>query len=252
MGSLVGQIAKIKGCRVVGSAGSPAKVEHLVKELGFDAAFDYKETKEYVAKLQEVCPQGIDVYFDNVGGPVTDAVFTQINVHARVGSAARLTSTTPPGRRASPVSLASHRQACRAEGFLVFDFTGRYAEARREIAQWLREGKIQYRETIAEGLSRAPRAFIGLFQGETSVNSWSRSIGHDGSPRCSTNPWDSGRYACRGQGDGRFGRTDRPARRIGRVPGRLRPLLVSRQQVKRFIRPACWSNDAASGTRLSQ
>ena len=80
VGSLVGQIAKIKGCRVVGSAGSQQKVDYLIGELGFDAAFNYKDVKDYAAKLQEVCPKGIDVYFDNVGGPLTDAVFTQINV----------------------------------------------------------------------------------------------------------------------------------------------------------------------------
>lgn len=81
---LVGQIAKIKGCHVVGSAGSQAKVDHLLTDLGFDAAFDYKQVTDYAAKLQDICPQGIDVYFDNVGGSLTDAVFTRINIRARI------------------------------------------------------------------------------------------------------------------------------------------------------------------------
>jgi hypothetical protein len=84
VGSLVGQIAKIKGCHVVGSAGSHAKVDHLLTDLGFDAAFDYKQVTDYAAKLQDICPQGIEVYFDNVGGSLTDAVFTRINIRARI------------------------------------------------------------------------------------------------------------------------------------------------------------------------
>jgi NADPH-dependent curcumin reductase CurA len=99
VGSLVGQIAKIKGCRVVGSAGSQQKVDDLTGSLGFDAAFNYEDVKDYAAKLQEVCPQGIDVYFDNVGGPLTDAVFTHINVGARIvvcGQIDQYNATRPP------------------------------------------------------------------------------------------------------------------------------------------------------------
>ena len=102
VGSLVGQIAKIKGCRVVGSAGSQQKVDYVTGELGFDAAFNYKEVKDYEAKLEEVCPNGIDVYFDNVGGPLTDAVFTRSMSGPESSSAARSTSTTPPGPRLAP------------------------------------------------------------------------------------------------------------------------------------------------------
>ena len=112
VGSLVGQIAKIKGCRVVGSAGSQPKVDYLTGELGFDAAFNYKEVKDYAAKLQEVCPNGIDVYFDNVGGPLTDAVFTQINVGARIvvcGQIDQYNATRPP--RGPTTALALDRQA---------------------------------------------------------------------------------------------------------------------------------------------
>ncbi len=167
VGSVVGQIAKIKGCRVVGSAGSPAKVKHLVEELGFDAAFNYKEVSDYGTKLQEVCPKGIDVYFDNVGGKLTDAVFQQINVGARIvvcGQIDQYNATRPP-RGPRPLWHLIVKRA-RAEGFLVFDFAERYGEAQGQIAEWLSEGKIKYHETVVEGLGNAPEAFIGLFHGE--------------------------------------------------------------------------------------
>ncbi len=167
VGSLVGQFAKIKGCRVIGSAGSQAKVDHLLGDLGFDAAFNYKEVKDYAAKLQEVCPKGIDVYFDNVGGPLTDAAFTQINVHARVvvcGQIDQYNATRPPRGARFLWHLIVKR--ARVEGFLVFEFWPRFAEARRQIADWLKEGKVKYRETIVDGLENAPAAFIGLFHGE--------------------------------------------------------------------------------------
>ena len=167
VGSLVGQIAKIKGCRVVGSAGSRQKVDYLIGELGFDAAFNYKDVIDYTDKLQEVCPNGIDVYFDNVGGPLTDAVFTQINVGARIvvcGQIDQYNATRPPiGPR-----LFWHlivKQA-RAEGFLVFQFANRFREGQQQVAHWIKEGKVKYQETIVNGLEYAPAAFIGLFHGE--------------------------------------------------------------------------------------
>ncbi len=167
VGSLVGQIAKIKGCRVVGSAGSQQKVAYLTGELGFDAAFSYKEVKDYEAKLQEVCPKGIDVYFDNVGGPLTDAVFTQINVGARIvvcGQIDQYNATRPPlGPRLFWYLIA--KQA-RAKGFLVFQFAARFRDGQQQVAQWIKEGKVKYQETIVNGLEYAPTAFIGLFHGE--------------------------------------------------------------------------------------
>jgi NADPH-dependent curcumin reductase CurA len=167
VGSVVGQIAKIHGCRAVGSAGSQDKVDHLVNDLGFDAAFNYKDVKDYAAKLQEVCPGGIDVYFDNVGGPLTDAVFTQLKLRGRVvvcGQIDQYNAEKPPQGPRLLWHLIVKR--ARAEGFLVFDFFSRFPEAMCEMAGWLQEGKLQYRETITDGLENAPRAFIGLFQGE--------------------------------------------------------------------------------------
>jgi NADPH:quinone reductase len=167
VGSLVGQIAKIRGCRVAGSAGSQAKVDYLTAELGFDAAFNYKDVKDYATKLQEVCPQGIDVYFDNVGGELTDAVFTQINVGARIVVCGQIdqynAARAPRGPR-----LLWHLivKRARAEGFLVFDFASRFQEGQQQMAQWIKEGRVKYRETIVDGLEHAPEAFIGLFHGE--------------------------------------------------------------------------------------
>ncbi len=167
VGSLVGQIAKIKGCRAVGSAGSPSKVDYLLGDLGFDAAFNYKDFKDYAAKLQELCPQGIDVYFDNVGGPLSDAVFYCINVDARIvvcGQIDQYNATRPP--RGPRLLWRLIVKQARAEGMLVFRFADRFAEGRRQIAEWLKEGKIKYRESIVDGLESAPAAFIGLFHGE--------------------------------------------------------------------------------------
>ncbi len=167
VGSLVGQIAKIQGCRVVGSAGTREKVDWLLEDLGFDAAFNYKETGDYVAKLKEVCPEGIDVYFDNVGGKLTDAVFLHINEKARVvvcGQIDQYNVTRLPRGPRFLWHLIVKR--ARVEGFLVFDFAERYSEGQQQIAEWIKAGKVKYRETIVDGLENAPRAFIGLFSGE--------------------------------------------------------------------------------------
>jgi NADPH:quinone reductase len=167
VGSLAGQIAKIKGCRVVGIAGSDEKIAWLRDELGFDAAFNYKTATNYTAKLAELCPKGVDVYFDNVGGTITDAVFPLINVGARIavcGQIAQYNADKPePGPR-----LLGHlivKQA-RAEGFLVFRYASRYAEGLTEMAGWLKAGKLKYREQFVDGIENAPRAFIGMLQGE--------------------------------------------------------------------------------------
>lgn len=167
VGSIVGQIAKIQGCRVVGSAGSPAKVQHLIEDLGFDAAFDYHECKNYHGRLEEFCPNGVDVFFDNVGGSLSDAVFTQINLRARIvvcGQIDQYNATRPP--RGPRLLWYLIVKRARVEGFLIFDYADRYREAQTQIARWMAEGKLQYRETIVEGLENAPRAFIGLFHGE--------------------------------------------------------------------------------------
>jgi leukotriene B4 12-hydroxydehydrogenase/15-oxo-prostaglandin 13-reductase len=167
VGSLVGQIAKLKGCRAVGIAGTDPKVAHLTADLGFAAAFNYKTTPDLHGRLKELCPLGVDVYFDNVGGAITDAVLRLINVGARISICGQISQYNlerpEPGPR--PFSLLLVRRA-RAEGFLVFQFAERYAEGLREMALWLREGKIKYHETVVNGLENTPAAFIGMLKGE--------------------------------------------------------------------------------------
>jgi NADPH:quinone reductase len=167
VGSYVGQIAKIKGCRVVGIAGTDDKVDYLVNELGFDTAFNYKTVENYFAKLRELCPHGIDVYFDNVGGEITDAVLRQINLKARIsicGQISQYNLEKPEmGPRLLGVLIVNR---ARIEGFLVSDYASRFAEGLQQLAAWIKEGKLQYRENIIEGFENMPRAFIGLLQGE--------------------------------------------------------------------------------------
>jgi len=167
VGSLVGQIAKILGCHVVGIAGTDEKVQYVVEELGFDSAFNHKSTSNYYRRLIELCPRGIDVYFDNVGGAITDAVVRLINVRARLvicGQISQYNLERPEmGPRWLRVLLV--KQA-RAEGFLVFQFADRFEQSLRQMAQWLQEGKLKYRENITEGIENAPRAFIGMLKGE--------------------------------------------------------------------------------------
>lgn len=168
VGSLVGQIAKIRGCRVVGSAGSQAKIDWLLNDLGFDAALNYKDYDcDALAKhLQDLYPDGVDVFFDNTGGHVCDAVFRRINVGARIVVCGQIDQYNATDKVVGP-RLLWHLivKRARAQGFLVFQFADRYAEGMRQMAEWLREGKIKYRETITDGLENAPAAFIGLFTG---------------------------------------------------------------------------------------
>jgi NADPH-dependent curcumin reductase CurA len=166
VGAVVGQIAKIKDCRVVGIAGGAQKCEYLVKDLGFDAAIDYKG--EDVRKgLQKHCPKGIDIYFDNVGGDILDAVLTQLARSARIlicGAISQYNNTTPIKGPSNYMSLLVNRASMR--GFLAFDYASRYGEAAREMAGWLAAGKLKSREDIVEGLESFPETFLRLFKGE--------------------------------------------------------------------------------------
>jgi NADPH-dependent curcumin reductase CurA len=166
VGSLVGQIAKIKRCRAIGVAGSDEKVRYLTGELGLDGAFNYKESSDYYASLKELCPNGIDVYFDNVGGEITDAAVRLLNTRARIGVCGQISQYNleepQMGRRWLGQLIV--KQA-RAEGFLVTQFADHYEDGYRQLATWLRQNRIQYREDIVEGLENAPRAFIGMLEG---------------------------------------------------------------------------------------
>jgi len=167
VGSLVGQIAKIQGCRAVGIAGGDDKVRWLTGELGFDAAFNYKTTENYTEALKEMCPSGIDCYFDNVGGAITDAVLPILNERARLsicGQISQYNSAKPePGVRPYPYLLT--KQA-RAEGFIVIQFNERFPEGIAQMAAWLKQGKLRYRETIVEGFENMPTALIGVLRGD--------------------------------------------------------------------------------------
>lgn len=167
VGSVVGQIAKLKGCRVVGSAGSDEKIAYIVDELGFDAAFNYKNVTDYPAKLAELYPDGIDVYFDNVGGRITDAVFPNLRVKGRVVICGQISQYNLENPETGPRFLWHLiTQRARIEGFLVSDFSERHAEGLAQMAEWLKQGKLKYRETIAEGgIEHAPAAFISMLKG---------------------------------------------------------------------------------------
>ena len=165
VGSAVGQIGKILGCRVAGSAGTGDKVAWL-KELGFDAAFNYKEHPEPYKILREQCPDGIDCYFDNVGGAVTDAVFAQMNAGARIAICGQISqyNNTQPEMGPRLLALVLTRMAT-VRGFIVTQYIKRFAEAQQQLGQWVLDGKLHYKETVVDGLEKAPEAFIGLLQG---------------------------------------------------------------------------------------
>jgi len=171
VGSLAGQIAKIIGARAVGIAGGADKVRHVVKDLGFDAAFDYKAARDsgaayYSAEIGRLCPQGVDVYFDNVGGEITDAAFIHLNDRARVAVCGQISQYNAEQPELGPRLLGQLVvKRARAEGFLVFQFASRYAEGLNRMAEWLKAGKLKYRETITEGLEHAPGAFMSMLRG---------------------------------------------------------------------------------------
>jgi NADPH-dependent curcumin reductase CurA len=166
VGSLVGQIARIKRCRAIGIAGSNEKIEFITRELGFDAGFNYKEAPDYFTKLRELCPNGIDVYFDNVGGRISDAVMRAINTRARIAVCGQISLYNAAEPEMGPRWLGQlvAKQA-KVEGFQVQQFSDRFEEGRRQLTQWLREKRIRYREDIVEGLENAPKAFVGMLNG---------------------------------------------------------------------------------------
>ena len=166
VGTVVGQIAKIKGCRVVGIAGGADKCRWLVDGLGFDAAIDYK-SEDVRKALREHCPKGIDVYFDNVGGEILDIALAQLAMHARVvicGAISQYNATEGVKGPANYLSLLVNR--ARMQGMVVFDYAARYGEAAREMGGWLADGRLQSREDIVEGFDTFPDALLKLFRGE--------------------------------------------------------------------------------------
>jgi NADPH-dependent curcumin reductase len=168
VGSAVGQIAKIKGARAVGIAGGKDKCDYVKRELGFDDCLDHRDP-DLAAKLKEACPKGIDVYFENVGGAVFDAVYPLLNAFARVpvcGLIAHYNDTeakSPKWAASLMRNVLTKRLTIR--GFIVSDFAAVHGDFLRDMTQWVREGKVKYKEFVTEGLDSAPGAFMGLLKG---------------------------------------------------------------------------------------
>jgi NADPH-dependent curcumin reductase CurA len=165
-GSVAGQIAKLKGCRVIGTAGGKEKCDWLVNQAHFDAAIDYK-SEEIGARLSELCPNGIDVFFDNVGGTVLNEVLARINLHARIvlcGSISKSDATTPQPGPANYSNLVARR--ARMEGFAALDYPARGPEILEALGRWHRDGSLVHKEDVVHGLENAPKALLRLFTGE--------------------------------------------------------------------------------------
>jgi NADPH:quinone reductase len=171
VGMLAGQIARLQGCRVVGVAGTGPKVAWLLDELGFDAAWDYTIGNDFDGKLRTLCPSGIDVYFDNVGGSITDAVVHHLNRGARICLCGQISQDNLESPESGPRWLGQLilKQA-KAEGFLVSRYADRFPEGCRQLMHWWKTGALKYREDVAHGIEAAPQAFIGMLRGRSEGN----------------------------------------------------------------------------------
>ncbi len=167
VGLVVGQIAKIQGCRVVGIAGDDQKTAYLKDELGFDEVINYKTVSNMAKAIETTCPAGVDVYFDNVGGEISDAVVAQINNKARIiicGQISLYNATSlPVGPRIQPTLL---KRSALMQGFIVSKYANRFPEGVKQLAKWLLEGKLTYKQTVTKGFENLPQAFLGLFEGD--------------------------------------------------------------------------------------
>lgn len=167
VGSIASQIAKIKGAKVIGIAGSEKKISYLTEDLGLDGGVNYKTTEDLQKDIAKACPEGVDVYFDNVGGETFDAVFANINKNARIvicGHIAEYNEAEPPeGPRPMHALI---KNSAKMEGFVVFDFKEEFEAAKKEMGTWYNDGSLKYRENLIEGFENIPEAFIGLFEGE--------------------------------------------------------------------------------------
>jgi NADPH-dependent curcumin reductase CurA len=167
VGSVVGQIGKIMGCRVVGTAGSDEKAELLKSDFGFDESINYKTVPNLRKAITTACPDGIDVYFDNVGGSVSDAVLFNINPFARIAVCGAISlyneTRMPMGIRVEPFLI---KNSALMQGFIVNDYAKKFPEAIKQLSAWLAAGKLAYKETVVEGFDNIPQAFLDLFEGK--------------------------------------------------------------------------------------
>jgi NADPH-dependent curcumin reductase CurA len=166
VGSVAGQLAKLRGCRVIGSAGSPEKVKFLMEECGFDAAFNYK-TGPVLEQLQAAAPDGIDVYFDNVGGASLEAALTVLRVHGRIVACGSISGYNDEKPRPGPTNLHNIiTKRLTMKGLIVSDWLGQRADFEKEVGAYFQAGKLISKETVVRGIEHAVDAFIGLFHGE--------------------------------------------------------------------------------------
>ena len=169
VGIVAGQIAMIKGCRVIGITGSDKKAEYLVKELGFNSVINYKTTPDIKKQIKSICPDGVDIYFDNVGGEISDAIMPLLNYKARVvvcGQISQYNYNIDKPELGPRIQTYLLIKSAMMKGFIVTDYANRYEEGIKQLTQWVSEKKLKYVENIVNGLENAPKAFIGLFKGE--------------------------------------------------------------------------------------
>jgi NADPH-dependent curcumin reductase CurA len=167
VGAVVGQIARIAGCRAVGIAGGPRKVAYITEELGFDAGIDYKAGGDLGAAIADACPDGVDVYFDNVGGTIADAALDNLAKGARVAICGTISQSSLEAPELGPRVQGKLMTAWASmKAFNVFQFTAHHDLARARLAEWLADGRLKYREDVVVGIENAPAAFIGMLQGE--------------------------------------------------------------------------------------
>jgi len=168
VGSLACQIAKIKRCRVVGSTGSEEKIAWLTEEAGIDAALNYKTTENLAEDLRRLCPEGVDIYFDNVGGTHLEAAIERMNNNGRIvlcGMISVYNATRPPRAPRNLISAIPKRLTLK--GFIVHDHNDRLLDFTEDMSRWIKEGRIKWKETVVQGIENAPKAFLGLFTGES-------------------------------------------------------------------------------------
>lgn len=167
VGMVVGQIGKIQGCRVIGIAGSDEKTALLKTAFGFDEAINYKTCSDLKKTIAELCPNGVDIYFDNVGGDISDAVISNLNFHARIPLCGQISlynnTEQPVGPRLQPMLLT---RSVLLQGFIITNFQSRFPEGIQQLAHWAKEGKLKFTETIVHGFDQLPTALIGLFKGD--------------------------------------------------------------------------------------
>ncbi len=167
VGMVVGQIAKIQGCHVVGIAGSEEKVKLLTNEFGFDTAINYNTTPDMNKAIAAACPNGVDIYFDNVGGEISDAVIRNINFYARIPLCGQISlynaTEAPQGPRLQHILLT---RSVLMQGFIIWQFNDQFPEGIQQLARWIKEGKLKATETIEQGFENLPKALLGLFKGD--------------------------------------------------------------------------------------